>query len=231
MLHDVDLERMTAALTPSAEKLKAKGVESVRSHVTTIREHSDISLDEFKVRAAQLLCSEEMTLTSDDVAEIERIAAPYYTPQWTYGHRYAALANVAAESTGRSETTESAATSRFPILDSRFSQPIHRHRIEGVGEFVVDMTTEAPSGIIDNCFGAANPTADDSAATIASLDLKGDFFLLADIDSTLLAPLKGVRLTRTALNAALANIDVGQTVAGMTNENLVDLLLAETSNS
>jgi lipoic acid synthetase/lipoate-protein ligase A len=210
MLHDVDPERMTAALTPSAEKLKAKGVESVRSHVTTIREHSDISLEEFKVRAAQLLCSEEMTLTSDDVAEIERIAAPYYTPQWTYGHRYAAPA---APATAQS------------------SQPIHRHRIEGVGEFVVDMTTEAPSGIIDNCFGAANPTADDSAATIASLDLKGDFFLLADIDSTLLAPLKGVRLTRTALNAALANIDVGQTVAGMTNENLVDLLLAETSNS
>lgn len=181
MLHDADLESMTAALTPSAVKLKAKGVESVRSHVTTIREHSPVSLADFKAFAASTLCNGTMTLTDDDVKAIERIAEPYYDPAWIYGRRLDAVAAGARPRTPR--------------------------RVEGVGEFVVDMTV-----------------SDTPVPVVQTLDLKGDFFLTADLD-TLLMRLVGVELQREALSEALAGTDAAMTIAGLTNDRLIDLLL------
>ena len=49
MLYDTDPATMQKALTPSSEKLAAKGVSSVRSHITTIREHlPHLDIEEFK---------------------------------------------------------------------------------------------------------------------------------------------------------------------------------------
>lgn len=90
MLYDADLARMTAALTPGREKLEAKGVESVRSHVTTLREHCAIGLEDFKTMAVSSLCDSVMELTEDDVRAIEQIAAPYFTDKWIFGSRRAA---------------------------------------------------------------------------------------------------------------------------------------------
>lgn len=87
MLYDADLERMTAALTPGEEKLKAKGVASVRSHVTTLREHCTAGLEEFKALAVEELCDSVMELTEADVSAIERIAEPYFTERWIFGSR------------------------------------------------------------------------------------------------------------------------------------------------
>ena len=179
MLHDTDMERMTAALTPSVVKLKAKGVESVRAHVTTIKEHSPISLDDFKRFTVDTLCDGEMTLTADDVAEIERIAAPYYEPEWIYGRRRGASA-------------------------------VHYgpRRVEGAGEFVFDLEKTAGE-----------------PPHLVSLDLKGDFFLTGDLDGTLLRPLSGVPLDRPSLTHALADVDVGATIAGLTTETFIEMLL------
>lgn len=179
MLHDTDMERMTAALTPSVVKLKAKGVESVRAHVTTIKEHSPISLDDFKRFTVDTLCDGEMTLTADDVAEIERIAAPYYEPEWIYGRRRGASA-------------------------------VHYgpRRVEGAGEFVFDLEKTAGE-----------------PPHLVSFDLKGDFFLTGDLDGTLLRPLSGVPLDRPSLTHALADVDVGATIAGLTTETFIEMLL------
>jgi lipoic acid synthetase/lipoate-protein ligase A len=48
MLYDTNLEFMVNATTPSDSKLRSKGVESVRQHVTTLNKYISISLDEFK---------------------------------------------------------------------------------------------------------------------------------------------------------------------------------------
>lgn len=85
MLYDADLPRMTRALTPSAAKLQSKGVASVRSRVTTIREHSTVSLDEFKDYARRTLCDAAETLTDADIREIRAIERSYYTDEWIYG--------------------------------------------------------------------------------------------------------------------------------------------------
>lgn len=82
MLYDADTATMSAALTPSGAKLAAKGVASVRQRVTTIREHCDISLADFMAFARRHLCSGERTLTSAEIAGIERMEQAYYDPAW-----------------------------------------------------------------------------------------------------------------------------------------------------
>lgn len=65
MLFDTDMENMTAAITPSAIKLKAKGVDSVRNRITVISEHLPISLAGFMSHARGFMCDEPtVTLTT-----------------------------------------------------------------------------------------------------------------------------------------------------------------------
>ncbi len=108
MLYDADPARMSQAITPSQAKLRAKGVSSVRSHITTIREHlPNLSIGDFKRFCRERLCDSTQVMTSDDIAEISRIAREYFTDEWIWG-RYGNGGN-----TG------------------------HRRRIDGVGEFAV----------------------------------------------------------------------------------------------
>lgn len=178
MLYDTDPATMQKALTPSSEKLAAKGVSSVRSHITTIREHlPHLDIEEFKDFLRSRLSDSTMTLTDDDVAEIRRIEAPYHDPAWLYG------------------TTS--------------AQRRHgRVRIEGCGEFSPEIITDA-DGIIK------------------SVKLTGDFFPLADIDSGLLRHLRGVALTPEALAEALSGIDAGEIISGLSNEQLITLLISD----
>lgn len=114
MLYDADLPRMSKALTPSRAKLHAKGVASVKSHVTTIREHlPSLSIEDFKKHCRDSLCDSELTMTPDDIAEISRIAEGYFTEQWIWGKH-------AGERSQR------------------------RQRIEGVGEFAVALDLVPP---------------------------------------------------------------------------------------
>lgn len=115
MLYDADLPRMAQALTPSQAKLHAKGVASVRSHVTTIREHlPDLSIEDFKNHCRDSLCDSTLTMTPDDIAEISRIAQGYFTDEWIWGKH--------------------AKEHRLPL----------RRRVDGVGEFAVALDLVAP---------------------------------------------------------------------------------------
>lgn len=115
MLYDADLPRMSQAITPSQAKLHAKGVSSVRSHVTTIREHlPDLTIIDFKRFCRQRLCDSEQVMTTDDIAEISRITEEYLTPEWIWG-RHGEDCQVAG-----------------------------RRRIEGVGEFSLSIDLVPP---------------------------------------------------------------------------------------
>lgn len=86
MLYRTDLEAMSRALTPSRQKLSAKGVSSVRSRVTSLSEHIDLDLDQFKQFARRHLTDKELTLSPTDIAEILEIEKEYYNPKWIYRH-------------------------------------------------------------------------------------------------------------------------------------------------
>lgn len=175
MLYNTDVEAMTRAITPTSGKLKSKGVESVRSRVANLSEFLFMSIDEFKDRAASIMCEGTMSLTREDVAEIDSIAAGYTTDSWLRGKSPKATVTI-------------------------------DHREEGVGEFHVSLEIKG--------------------GRIAGIDLQGDFFLLSDLDSSLLSHLAGAAYEHAALSRALENVKPGDVIAGMTSEKFINMLMS-----
>ncbi len=110
MLYTADPERMAAAITPSGEKLRSKGVESVRSRVTSITNfRPDISMDSFMEAIRRFMTRGEVTLSPDQLREVALIEKDYYDEGWLRGHNI-----------------------RASVTISR--------RIEGVGDFTADIS-------------------------------------------------------------------------------------------
>lgn len=85
MLYDTDMENMMHAITPSHVKLESKGVDSVRKHITTLNQHLNMGIEEFKAYVRSHLCDGEIALDASDVKEIEEITKTYLTPEFIYG--------------------------------------------------------------------------------------------------------------------------------------------------
>ena len=77
LLYDTNMDHMLQAITPSREKLQAKGIESVRQRITLLKEHTQLTLDEVKSLVRETLCSGERMLTAADVAGIEALEKNY----------------------------------------------------------------------------------------------------------------------------------------------------------
>ena len=77
MLYDTNMQHMLNAITPSAEKLEKKGIQSVRQRITLLKEHTQLSLNEIKRMIRDTLCDGELVLTADQVTEIEKIEQSY----------------------------------------------------------------------------------------------------------------------------------------------------------
>ena len=77
MLYDTNMQHMLNAITPSAEKLEKKGIQSVRQRITLLKDHTPLSLDEIKQKIRDTLCDGELVLTEEQVAGIEEIEQTY----------------------------------------------------------------------------------------------------------------------------------------------------------
>ncbi len=77
LLYDTNIEHMLQAITPSAEKLEQKGIQSVHQRITLLKDHISLSLDELKEHIRQTLCQGEYTLTAADVSGIEQLEQQY----------------------------------------------------------------------------------------------------------------------------------------------------------
>lgn len=86
MLYDTCMEHMVGAITPSDQKLIAKGVKSVRQHIALLKDYITLSLDEFKAFVRENLCDGEIKLTDSDVQAIEDIEKEYLTEAFIYGN-------------------------------------------------------------------------------------------------------------------------------------------------
>ena len=86
MLFDTDMQHMLQAITPPKQKLTKHGVESVRQRITLLREHTSLSIEEFKRFAVERLCTDTLQLTEEDVRNIETIEREtYLNPEFIYG--------------------------------------------------------------------------------------------------------------------------------------------------
>ena len=173
MLYDTDLEKMVRSTTPSDAKLKSKGVESVRQHVTTLNKYLDITIDEFKNFVRENLCDGEVVLDERAVEAIKEIEQGYLTDEFIYG--------------------------RNPAYTS-----VVKKRIEGVGEFEARM--ELREGVL------------------RKINLAGDFFLVGDLDGSLLAPLSGVSFTPQAVAERLADVEVGNIIMNLSKQQFINFL-------
>ena len=77
MLYDTNMQHMLNAITPSAEKLEKKGIQSVRQRITLLKDHTPLSLDEIKQKIRDTLCDGDLVLTEVQVAGIEEIEQTY----------------------------------------------------------------------------------------------------------------------------------------------------------
>ena len=173
MLYDTNLEKMARSTTPSNAKLKSKGVESVRQHVTTLNKYIEISIEEFKRFVRCNMCDGEIQLDDKAVAAIKEIEKSYLTDEFIYGSNPAYTTVV-------------------------------RKRIEDVGEFEVRM--ELRDGVIKK------------------INLAGDFFLVGDLDGSLLAPLKGVRFEPDKVADRLADVKVENIILNLSKQQFINLL-------
>lgn len=182
MLCDVDLARMSQAITPSRAKLESKAVKSVQSHVTCLKtEGMTLSVEAFGRYAIDFLCDDQqIILTAADIAQIEALEQRYYAPDYI---------RIAA-----------------PSVDNNQGNVVTRQRrIEGVGEFDVTLLLS-------------------SDGTIADIDLKGDYFVVGDIDA-LVGALRGVAYDRQTISAAVAKTNPSAAVAGLSHDDLILLLI------
>lgn len=93
LMFDVNLENVTMALNPDPEKYQSKGIKSVRSRVTNIREHlaEDMDIHQFKESLLVNIFDGEVPipehrLTESDWDRIHQIAKTRYRNwEWVYG--------------------------------------------------------------------------------------------------------------------------------------------------
>ena len=86
MLYDTNMQNMVGAITPSDEKLVSKGINSVRQHITLLKDHIEMDIEAFKTFVKNDLCSREVVLDEAAMDEISRIEEEYLTPEFIYGN-------------------------------------------------------------------------------------------------------------------------------------------------
>ncbi|MBM7554106.1 lipoate--protein ligase [Thalassobacillus pellis] len=127
LMFDSEVEHVVSALNVKTEKIKSKGIKSIRSRVANISEYLDesITMDEFKSMILRYIFDVEKVedvpqyeLTGDDWKEIHNIAEKRYKNwEWNYGK-----------------------SPKFNIQ--------HTKRIEGAGSY--DVRLDVAKGIINN---------------------------------------------------------------------------------
>lgn len=86
MLYDTDMENMVSAITPSDEKLVSKGIQSVRQHITLLKDYIQMDIEAFKTYMRQEMCDGVVELGEKDVRAIKEIEREYLSPEFIYGN-------------------------------------------------------------------------------------------------------------------------------------------------
>ena len=179
MMFDSDLMVLSECLRVSKDKHQSKGIKSVRSRVTNIREYlpRDITLKQYKEMLVRFMEEDSPmgrhAFTKEEMARVEEIRRNRYGLwEWNYGY-----------------------SPRYRIKKER--------RVEGCGTLLVSM--DAKDGRIEN------------------LEFYGDYFGNGDT-AELADALRGCRLEKEALLAALYDVNVERYINHLSKEQLAQIL-------
>jgi lipoyltransferase/lipoate-protein ligase len=86
ILYDTDLTVLKNVLNPSKLKLKSKGIKSVKSRVTNLKPYINLSREEFRKSMDNYFTKfETITLTNDEILEVEKRMNHYNDYNYIYG--------------------------------------------------------------------------------------------------------------------------------------------------
>ena len=86
LLFDTQLDHLSNALTPAKEKLKSKGVASVRQRVTNVATYTQLDILAFMDYVRQEMCGAEvLELTEEDMKEVAEIEKELFSDDFVYG--------------------------------------------------------------------------------------------------------------------------------------------------
>ena len=107
MLYDTNMENMVGSITPSNRKLISKGVKSVRQRIALIKDHTTLTLNDFKDFIKNDFCDKEITLTEKDIQIIKMIEKEYLSKEFILGKnpRYTIIRKRRIEGCGELEVT------------------------------------------------------------------------------------------------------------------------------
>lgn len=79
MLYDTDMQNMVSSITPSNDKLVSKGVQSVRQHISLLKDYigNKLDINQFKEYTCNYMCDSEYVLNEEDIKAIEKIQEEY----------------------------------------------------------------------------------------------------------------------------------------------------------
>ncbi len=109
LLFDTNFEAMVNSITPSEQKIKSKGVESVRQRVTNLKEefvrienHKYQDIEELNKYILESYTDNYIRLSEEDVKEIEKIEKEYLSSDFISGrlHKYALEKKTKVEGVG-----------------------------------------------------------------------------------------------------------------------------------
>jgi len=179
ILFDSDLSVVSKALQVDPAKIRAKGIQSVRSRVTNVSEHlkCPVSLAEFRrlllKNVAEENGGEPWPLTQEALAVVDSFREQRYSRwEWTFG--------------------------RSPVYTKT-----NKKRIEGCGTVEVCLSVDA--------------------GLIKTMELRGDFFHIGDLEEVTTA-FAGCRASTAAYREVLGKIDLSRYIAGLDNEAFLRIL-------
>ena len=85
LLYDTNLDHMLNAITPDADKLTSKGIESVRQRITLLKDMTPLSLNELMDSIRQTVTVATTVLSEADAEEIARLAERYESVDFVMG--------------------------------------------------------------------------------------------------------------------------------------------------
>lgn len=163
LMYDVDIERLTHALTPPTDKLQAKGIASVRSRVANLRDYlphiaSVEALSQALERHLSREYQDEEFLLTDDQHSVIMAAAQskFATPDWIYG---------------RSPNTTATYARRLPCGHVEVHLQIKKGHIEQC-RIGGDFLGNSPINVIEECLRGCLYEREALLQRLATIDMK-----------------------------------------------------------
>lgn len=79
------MENMVASITPSDEKLVKHGVQSVRQRICLFKDFTTMTFPKVRAFFRNNLTDKAVTLTPEQINEIEELEKEYLKPEWIFG--------------------------------------------------------------------------------------------------------------------------------------------------